>query len=461
MKMIRPFDVTDVALVSTTVTEADYAAYVAATTYAVGDRVIVVSPSLAVTISNSASTGLPVSIAWTAHGWSNGQALSFTTTGALPGGLSTGTRYYIVEMAANIFSVSLTRGGSPILTTSAGSGTHTAVISSHKIYESLVASNVGNTPHKSPDFWLDLGATNRWKCFDGSVTSQTERADTMKYVLQTKGRVDSIALMNVSAAEVVIHAVDRTATVTISNGSPAVVTWTAHAKLDGEKVYFTTTGALPAGLTASTFYYVVNAATDTFNVALTAGGTPINTTDAGSGTHTAHSVAYGPNTYDLHSSLEVSSYWSWFFEPITHLSDFVDMDFPPYANLEVTITINDTGSTVKCGAIVLGLSKFIGDTKSGASVGIDDYSVKTLDDFGNYTITERAFRKRASFNLHLDRSETEGIIKALSLYRATPVVYVGSSDRESTIIYGFYRDFSVILEQADWSVCNIEIEGLT
>jgi hypothetical protein len=194
---------------------------------------------------------------------------------------------------------------------------------------------------------------------------------------------------------------------------------------------------------------------------LTEGGAAINTTDAGSGVHTAHSVAYGPSTYDLHSSLDVSSYWSWFFEPISHLSDFVDMDFPPYANLEVTVTINDPGNTVKCGALVLGLSKFIGDTKAGASVGIDDYSVKTLDDFGNYTITERTFRKRGSFNLHLDRVETEGIIKALEQYRATPVVYVGSDARESTIIYGFYRDFSVVLEQAEWSVCNLELEGLT
>lgn len=461
MKMIRPFDVTNVALVSSTVTETDYSAYAAATTYALGDRVMVASPSLACTISNSATTGLPVSVAWTAHGWLNGQSLSFTTTGTLPGGLAINTRYYIVEIATNSFSVSATKGGAPIWTTSAGSGTHTVVISSHKNYESLTAGNVGNTPHKSPASWLDLGATNRWKCLDGSVTSQTARADSMQYVLQTTGRVDSVALMNVEGASVTIHAVDYTATVTISNASPGVITWTAHGKANGSLVYFMTTGALPTGLTVNTFYYVVNAATDTFNVSATLGGPAINTSSAGSGVHTGHSVAYGPSTYALRASIDVSSYWSWFYEPITNVSDFVDIDFPAYNNLEVTITITNTGGVARCGALVLGLSKFICDTKSGASVGIDDYSIKSTDDFGNYTVTERAYRKRASFNLHLDRIETEGIIKALTQYRATPVVYVGSEARESTIIYGFYRDFTMVLEQAEWSVLNIEIEGLT
>jgi hypothetical protein len=48
-----------------------------------------------------------------------------------------------------------------------------------------------------------------------------------------------------------------------------------------------TTGALPTGLSIHTTYYVViNALTDdTFEVSGIAGGTPINTSSAGSGTH--------------------------------------------------------------------------------------------------------------------------------------------------------------------------------
>jgi hypothetical protein len=80
----------------------------------------------------------------------------------------------------------------------------------------------------------------------------------------------------------------RSATVTISNASPGVITWTGHALAVDAAVVFTTSGALPTGLTASTTYYVKEVLTEnTFTVAATKGGTVINTSSAGSGTHTA------------------------------------------------------------------------------------------------------------------------------------------------------------------------------
>lgn len=80
----------------------------------------------------------------------------------------------------------------------------------------------------------------------------------------------------------------RTAPVTITNASPGVVTWTAHGLAVGSPVVFTTTGALPTGLTAGTTYYVRTVLTaDTFTVSATQGGAAINTSGAGSGTHTA------------------------------------------------------------------------------------------------------------------------------------------------------------------------------
>ena len=80
----------------------------------------------------------------------------------------------------------------------------------------------------------------------------------------------------------------KSSTVTISNASPAAVTYTAHGLVVGQSLYFTTTGTLPTGLSPNTIYYV-QAVVDanTFNVAATYGGSAINTSSAGSGTHTA------------------------------------------------------------------------------------------------------------------------------------------------------------------------------
>lgn len=75
-------------------------------------------------------------------------------------------------------------------------------------------------------------------------------------------------------------------TVTITNASPGVVTWSNNLLPNGTVVTFTTTGALPEPLVAATEYYVINRAANTFQLSLTEGGSAINTTTAGSGTHT-------------------------------------------------------------------------------------------------------------------------------------------------------------------------------
>ncbi len=80
----------------------------------------------------------------------------------------------------------------------------------------------------------------------------------------------------------------------ISNATPCVVTTTApHGLSNGDPVCFTTSGVLPAPLLKSTIYWVANKAASTFQLALTKAaalaGTPvINSTTAGSGTHTAY-----------------------------------------------------------------------------------------------------------------------------------------------------------------------------
>lgn len=80
-----------------------------------------------------------------------------------------------------------------------------------------------------------------------------------------------------------------TSDVTISNATPAVVSWNNHGLSAGTAVTFTTTGTLPTGLAAGTTYYVIASGltTNAFSVSASPGGSAINTTGAGSGTHTA------------------------------------------------------------------------------------------------------------------------------------------------------------------------------
>lgn len=72
------------------------------------------------------------------------------------------------------------------------------------------------------------------------------------------------------------------------NTGTDTITETAHGMQNGDPVLLSNAGGgLPAGLAVDTTYYVVNATTDTFQLSLTSGGSAVDITTTGSGTHTA------------------------------------------------------------------------------------------------------------------------------------------------------------------------------
>lgn len=86
----------------------------------------------------------------------------------------------------------------------------------------------------------------------------------------------------------------KSTTITVTINTPAVVTYTAHGLSNGDAIKFSTTGALPTGITSGTTYYIRSIDANSFNLYDTsahaiAGGTTgrVNTSGTQSGVHTA------------------------------------------------------------------------------------------------------------------------------------------------------------------------------
>jgi len=79
--------------------------------------------------------------------------------------------------------------------------------------------------------------------------------------------------------------------VTIAHGDPTVITLNSHGLVEGDRLFFTTTGALPAGMTARQLYYVYYVIdANTFEISAYPDGTTLETTAAGAEIHTMHAV---------------------------------------------------------------------------------------------------------------------------------------------------------------------------
>ena len=156
----------------------------------------------------------------------------------------------------------------------------------------------------------------------------------------------------------------------------------------------------------------------------------------------------------------VTNWYDWFFEPVGRRTDLVILDMPAYGSANVVLTIDAGPEVAAVGHLVVGAAKQIGTALYGSAVGINDYSRKSTDDFGNTVVIQRSFSNRAEFDVALDTSEVTRVRRLLAELRATPVVWIGEETYEATILFGFYKDFQIVFSGPTVSDCSLTVEGV-
>lgn len=256
-------------------------------------------------------------------------------------------------------------------------------VSTHKVYESLIAGNVGNTPETSPEQWLEIGATNRWKMLDLSSTSTTTVDASDYYEFTPAQAVSAVALINIS-------------------------------------------GILSVR---------------------------VRVTDPIWG------VVYD-KTADLSTFPNESSWYAWFFEPRTEQTSFVCSDLPSYPNATLRFDVTSSGAAT-IGACVFGSIKEVGDRAlQGVRLGIQDYSRKERNAFGDTVLVQRSYAKRVSVNTIIFNENLDNTYDLLTELRATPCLWLIEDRIRSLVVFGFYANFEITIAYANHSDCSLEIEGL-
>lgn len=266
-------------------------------------------------------------------------------------------------------------------------GQRVILTSTHKIYESLQNSNLNKDPAtdtSDPPFWIEVSATNRWKMFDTSNSTQTTNSNSIVVVITPGKVINSVSLLNIEGTSVRIKMTDPT---------------------DG--------------------------------------------------------VVYDVTT-SLNNNGNINNWYNYFFNPIQRRTSHIATDLPAYGTAAIEITITNTGLTAKCGVCIIGSVQYIGEgINLGASVGITDYSRKEKDTFGNYVLIQRSYSKRAKFSMAVLNEQIDALQELLVSLRTTPCVWIGDDNYTCTYIYGYYKDFDIVIAYHLVSDCNIEIEGLT
>ena len=166
-------------------------------------------------------------------------------------------------------------------------------------------------------------------------------------------------------------------------------------------------------------------------------------------------------TFLMNSYSGITDWYAYFFTPIARKTELSVLGLPPYSAAVLDVLLDATGDTAKAGALVIGTSSIIGDSQYGASFGIIDYSTKSVDAQGRTTITAGAFADEADIDVVIETTRFAEVKKILTDLRTTPSVWIAEDNTEGTIIYGYYREFDVLLTGPIVSTCTLSIEGLT
>lgn len=165
-------------------------------------------------------------------------------------------------------------------------------------------------------------------------------------------------------------------------------------------------------------------------------------------------------TFNLVESSGVNDWYAWYFEPLLRQTTLGVLDIPPFVSASLTVTIRNIGFVAKCGLLTMGSQRKLGDTDFGTTVGILDFSRKERDTFGNAIVTQRNFAKRVGYTVTVDTAFVATIQQTLADLRTTSATWIGSELHPSTITYGFYKDFDIIISNNTKSLLTISVEGL-
>lgn len=268
--------------------------------------------------------------------------------------------------------------------TAYSTGNKVILTSTHRIYEAVRATT-GNDPATDDGTnWLDIGATNRYRAFDGSIEGATQQNDTIKYEFTLTKTLSGIAALSISAAVLKVSIDDP-----------------------------------------------VEGPVDEIEINL------IDTT-------------------------EVFDWFTYFYNPLTQQRDVILSELPMFAGNIVTFELTGSG-LLSLGELVLGDDKSLGISTTGTGLSIEDFSIKSKDDFGRTFILERSFANTVTFEFAIPTTGAGRVRRILSDLRARPAVYFTDPNQIALggTVYGFPRDFRINLQTPTVAFATLEIEGLT
>lgn len=175
-----------------------------------------------------------------------------------------------------------------------------------------------------------------------------------------------------------------------------------------------------------------------------------------------HVAAGGSVLYESEGTLQdlsgITGHYQYYYQPVELLSRLTLTDLPVVEDAEITVVL--TGSQVRIGELLVGLQIPLGLLTYGAKARIKDFSRRTEDAFGNFSVARRGFSNRISYQLEVPTPQVGRVRRLLALRRSQPKLYIPADHRPDLVAFGFYEDFEIHVKGPRVSTCELRVQAL-
>ncbi len=157
----------------------------------------------------------------------------------------------------------------------------------------------------------------------------------------------------------------------------------------------------------------------------------------------------------------ITNFYQWFFAPLKTKSELVLTDLPPYLDVNITVEISgdeqDVDAPLAVGECICGEAVYLGALRYGASSEYKKWKYRVLGAEGEL-IEKMVVKQTTSYDINVKTRRLGYVKRILQTLEDIPTVFIGSEKNETTIVYGVFEKFNLVLDGYTVSRCNLIVE---
>ncbi|KUJ73934.1 hypothetical protein AVO42_00490 [Thiomicrospira sp. XS5] len=185
-------------------------------------------------------------------------------------------------------------------------------------------------------------------------------------------------------------------------------------------------------------------------------------------------VAEGEIVYEatynmIDPNANVGDWGGYFYEPVEQITydldagSLVDLTLnntATYSEGVLNVTLSAPGETVKLGMLVVGLGYDVGKTQNDPDLGIENFTLHTVDEWGNPTDRHAPAAKNWRGDVEIETDRFDAVFYELYRTKDDYSVWIPTSLHGSMIIYG-RCEWRMKRKNSTTTMITMEIEGTT